>query len=140
MAALIPERIGPRFWSYVDQTGGPGACWPWTRSTMNTGYGQMGWHDSERRVMQLAHRIAWTLTHGEIVDELTVDHLCRNRICCNPSHLRLLTNQENGRFNGNYIKTRCPQGHEYVGENLYVDPKGHRRCRQCVQDRRALAA
>jgi hypothetical protein len=107
---------------------------------MNTGYGQMGWHEDGRRVMHLAHRIAWTLTHGEIVDDLTVDHLCRNRVCCNPSHLRLLTNQENGRLNGNFIKTHCPQGHKYVGENLYVCPKGHRRCRECARGRRLDAA
>lgn len=28
-------------------------------------------------------------------------------------------------------KTHCPRGHPYAGENLYVDPKGNKRCREC---------
>lgn len=27
--------------------------------------------------------------------------------------------------------THCPSGHEYAGENLYVDPTGRRHCRAC---------
>jgi hypothetical protein len=28
-------------------------------------------------------------------------------------------------------KTHCPHGHELAGDNLYVDPRGRRRCRAC---------
>lgn len=28
-------------------------------------------------------------------------------------------------------KTHCPRGHAYIGENLYVNPKGSRVCRTC---------
>ena len=33
------------------------------------------------------------------------------------------------------LKTHCPQNHEYSGDNLYIDPKGHRHCRQCMRAR-----
>lgn len=32
-------------------------------------------------------------------------------------------------------KTRCPQGHEYHGENLAVSADGRRRCRTCHRER-----
>lgn len=37
----------------------------------------------------------------------------------------------------NALKSHCPHGHPYSGDNLYIDPKGNRRCRQCRRDRRA---
>lgn len=33
-------------------------------------------------------------------------------------------------------KTKCMRGHPYSGENLYVQPDGQRRCRQCKIDAR----
>jgi hypothetical protein len=35
------------------------------------------------------------------------------------------------RPNSNVTKTHCPKGHIYEGDNLYIDPKGNRRCREC---------
>ena len=32
-------------------------------------------------------------------------------------------------------KTHCPQGHEYSGANLYITPKGDKRCRECHRER-----
>jgi len=87
----------------------------------------------------LAHRVAWTLTHGEIPADMTIDHLCRNRRCCNPAHLRLLTNVENARDNGFATRTRCPAGHMYDEANTYRSPKGERRCRACAKLRRVAA-
>ena len=69
---------------------------------------------------------------------MTVDHKCHNRVCCNPSHLRLLTNVENATDNLQGRKTHCPHGHPYWGENLYVSPRGDRRCRTCARDRRVI--
>jgi hypothetical protein len=28
-------------------------------------------------------------------------------------------------------KTHCPRGHQYNGENLYLNPKGARGCKAC---------
>jgi hypothetical protein len=32
---------------------------------------------------------------GTIGDKLQIDHLCRNRRCCNPKHLQMVTASEN---------------------------------------------
>lgn len=66
---------------------------------------------------------------------MTIDHICRNRRCCRPDHLRLLTNTANATDNGQGRKTHCPKGHPYEGDNLriYTNPKGQtcRKCRAC---------
>ena len=87
--------------------------------------------------MVLAHRLAYELTIGDIPGDLTVDHLCRNRRCCNPAHLRLLTNEENGKLNGQAVQTHCHNGHEFSPENTRLNSRGHRTCRACE---RAYAA
>ena len=33
--------------------------------------------------------------------------------------------------------THCPSNHPYSGENLYVSPRGERRCRTCARDQAA---
>jgi len=40
------------------------------------------------------------------------------------------------RPNQNVIKSHCPKGHPYSGDNLYIDPKGNRRCRACKKIQR----
>ena len=78
------------FWSLVDQSGGPDACWPWTLGCDPAGYGQgsFGW-------TRKAHRQAYLLFHGSIDTSLDVCHTCDNPGCCNPAHLWLGTHQEN---------------------------------------------
>jgi len=127
----IDYLIRNRWWKDV-LVGAPDACWPWLRSRGSHGYGQT-W---DRVTVRLAHRVAWVLTHGQqIPDGLTIDHLCRNRSCCNPSHLRLLSNLANARDNGQTTKTHCPQGHPYDDENTVINSRGHRLCRACRDHR-----
>ena len=80
-----------RFWQRVDQTGGPDACWPWTASRFDTGYGCV-WFDGKARK---AHRIAWSLTHGTITDGVHILHRCDNPPCCNPAHLFAGSSKDN---------------------------------------------
>lgn len=134
----VPLRVKVRFAEYVfAESRDPDACWEWPLSTASHGYGQIGWGVRPERGLVLTHRLAWLLFHGPIPAGMTVDHECRNRPCCNPAHLRLLTNIENARDNGNARKTHCPQGHPYNDENTWRTPRGHRQCRQCHRDRRA---
>jgi HNH endonuclease len=43
----------------------------------------------------LAHRAAYIELVGPVPDGLQLDHLCRNRPCCNPAHLEPVTQDEN---------------------------------------------
>jgi len=40
------------------------------------------------------HRAVWIRTYGEIPEGYEVDHLCKNRACCNIKHLRILEGTE----------------------------------------------
>jgi hypothetical protein len=58
---------------------------------MGAGYGQM----PPTPVGRLAHRWAYTHFIGNIPEGMVVMHICDNRICCNPHHLKLGTQQDN---------------------------------------------
>src|SRR5207245_6492477 len=62
-------------------------CWPWRGTIQSKGYGHLNG--------RLVHRIVYELVHGPIPAGLTIDHLCRNRRCANPSHLEAVTMKEN---------------------------------------------
>ena len=125
-----------RFWSKVEKTD---ICWIWTASKNNDGYGQFGIGNKNYR----AHRIAFELLRGNIPEDKVIDHLCRNPSCVNPEHLEVVTNQENvkrglagktiNRYNPHKNKTHCPQGHEYYGDNLYLN-KNKRVCKICKRE------
>lgn len=128
---MTPEHVIVRIWDRVDARGW-WDCWPWKLSTGSHGYGQIGWKNPDgSRFGTTAHRVVWEAIHGPIPGGLTIDHECRNRTCCNPLHLRLLTNVENARLNGNAIKTHCKRGHPFDEENTGRDAKGNRSCRKC---------
>jgi len=123
------------WWKDVD-AGQPDQCWPWMKSTGSHGYGQT-W---DGITVRLAHRVAWVLHHGrQIPDDMTIDHICRNRTCVNVDHLRLLTNVENAKDNGMARRTQCPSGHAYDDANTYVNRMGHRQCRACARGRQVTS-
>lgn len=67
-------------------------CWEWTRSKNNRGYGVI-YFDGK---LHLAHRAAWLMEHGEWPRKgKVIDHICQNKSCINPSHLRELENWQN---------------------------------------------
>jgi hypothetical protein len=80
------KRVGmstaERLWRRVDKSGGPDACWPFTRAVNRKGYGIVG-----GRNRGLAHRIAFEAVKGPVPDGLLVCHHCDNPPCCNPAHL-----------------------------------------------------
>jgi hypothetical protein len=79
-----------KFWKKV-RRGGDDECWPWQAGTSKFGYGRF----SFRAANWQAHRVAFTLTHGEVPAGMVVMHTCNNRLCCNPAHLQAGTQQDN---------------------------------------------
>ena len=80
------------------------------------------------------HRLSYEHFKGPIPDGLQIDHLCRNRRCCNPAHLEAVTPRVNVGRGERPTSTHCPNGHEFTSDNTYLTPTGHRRCVQCRKD------
>lgn len=100
------------FWNRVTKSDD---CWIWTGPVNHGGYGRASMDGKGIA----AHRYAWEETNGPIPSGLQIDHLCRNRLCVRPSHLRVVDARTNVLCGIappaiNARKTHCPRGHEYV--------------------------
>jgi len=129
MVDITPKDL-QRFWIKVKKSNN---CWEWQASKNNKGYGTF-WHNKK---YVKAHRVSYELFKGLIPQDLTIDHLCRNRKCVNPEHLEAVTMKENtlrgiGFSAINKRKTQCPKGHPYSGDNLFIRKTGGRGCKICA--------
>jgi hypothetical protein len=110
-------------------------CHVWIGEHKQDGYGRARFQGRK----QLVHRIVWEYKHGPVPEGLQLDHLCRNTACCNPDHLRAVTQKVNVLASDNLCalnarKTHCPKcGGEYDGRNS----RGARFCRACLNKRLA---
>jgi len=110
-------------------------CWLWTAGKTKAGYGRICVNGKDT----YAHRLMYERAKGKIPEGFEPDHLCRNPACVNPDHLEAVPHRTNMLRGQSFVslnasKTHCPRGHPYSGENLYIGPKGDRRCRICVRE------
>jgi hypothetical protein len=91
----LEERILSRI-SKDDVTG----CWVFQGTIDKDGYGQISDGDKTRQV----HRCMYEIKNGPITPGMVCGHTCDDkyskdcknyRKCCNPDHIKLMTNQEN---------------------------------------------
>lgn len=109
-----------------------GDCWEWTAGRDKDGYGKTNLRLGDRTVHVRAHRAVYELLVEPIPVGMVVDHLCRNRACCNPDHLEVVTTEENTRRGGNANRWKgiCVRGHDL--RKAKVRPDGRRRCLECA--------
>lgn len=103
----------------IDPTAG---CWVWRGKPTPDGYGNVTSLRVFTHIKTNPHRMSYMVMVGEIPAGLTIDHLCRNKLCGNPDHLEAVTLAENirrtppykrnaGRKKG-YRALRCKRGHD----------------------------
>lgn len=108
-------------------------CWLWTGAVNSKGYPTVG---NRKGSSMLVHRSIYEQVVGPIPDGLTIDHLCRVKLCINPAHLEPVTRAENNRRARSLDGlTHCSKGHELTAETLYEITTRHgykrRECRLC---------
>ena len=107
------ETIGPLFWDQTETM--PDGCIRWTGATTTAGYGRIQFSRKE----WYAHRLAWTLTYGEIPAGMEICHRCDVPGCVNPDHLFLGNHTENMRDARR--KGRLATGDRHPGAKLTAD-------------------
>jgi hypothetical protein len=85
-----PEGTSPEewFWRMVAKSE---SCWKWTGSVSELGYATV----KRNGKTMMAHRYAWIISGNEIPEGKVLDHLCHNRSCVRPDHLRVVTQAQN---------------------------------------------
>lgn len=93
MIGQLPANMREKIVKTTCPIAGFGPCWTWTGGLQSRGYGCVC-HDIRTRT---THKLAYELLVGPVPDGLTLDHLCENKVCCNPRHLEPVTSAENYR-------------------------------------------
>jgi hypothetical protein len=129
----LPERIERKIMPEPNS-----GCWLWIGVAYTTGYGCTVKTVDRQRKYILVHKYVFELLRHKVPSHLQIDHLCRNRICCNPDHLEPVTPRENylrgfgvGAINAR--KTHCGKGHPLEGEHIYPGQR-KRRCIVCSRE------
>ena len=92
MAAVKRTCFTPEEWADRYELDPSTGCHLWRRATQTRGYGVV-WFAGK---VHLAHRVAWLAAHGRWPDaDRVIDHVCNNKACVNPDHLRELENWQN---------------------------------------------
>lgn len=126
-----------RFWEKVNKTE---TCWLWTGAVHIHRHGVFNaGRDApkgKKSPTMWAHRYAYMVLVGPLPEGLVLDHLCKNPICVNPSHLEPVTQSENAR-RGGVMKGYCRKGHFFTPETTLNRKGGKRECLICMKAQRA---
>ena len=69
-------------------------------------------------LLKMRHRLYWEDAYGKIPDGYEINHLCKNRACCNIEHLEcLLVSEHRAKDNALRYKDRADKVVEYVLDN-----------------------
>lgn len=124
----------------------PSGCVEWFGPRSIGGYGTINLDNSPRYV----HRLTYQMWRGMVPSGMQLDHLCRNRACCNPEHLEPVTASENIRrgllpavmkeVGKRNRKVCCRRGHVYTEDSVYHLLDGrrgvrYRQCKECTRIR-----
>lgn len=125
--------ITERFWEKVQICSHgfncKNCCWIWQAAKTPDGYGRFQVKNKACK----APRIAYILIYGKIPHDMTIDHICYQPSCVNPSHLDICSIGENVRRACRHRQkpTHCKRGHPFESWNLMPRKDGRRRCRLC---------
>jgi len=139
MSKRGPRRrpIEERFWPKVAAANEDG-CLIWTGAKTTQGYGSISLGGHQGKTIE-AHRWAYEQGKGPVPEGLELDHLCRNRLCVEVTHMEAVTHQENV-LRGEAPPAQqarqesCIHGHLFDKGNTYIRPDGKRHCRTCGRD------
>jgi len=107
-------------------------CWEWKAYKNPEGYGKVTlYHGEDGYSSYYTHRLVYQSLVGPIPEGMEIDHICENRSCCNPVHLRVLTHLQNVQ-RGKWIKRPCPHGPET--ERYDWRTTGCGACKECKKE------
>ena len=131
----IPDIDREFFLKKVEKTE---TCWLWRGAMKNTGYGEMTLRVNGKKKYFRAHRVSFKIFKDEELEQgLVIDHICRNKACVNPEHLRQVSYRTNVLENSvapaalNSAKVMCPRGHLYDEANTSFNSSNGRLCNEC---------
>lgn len=128
LITLLPPRI--RAHILMDD------CWIWLRHCDMKGYGRIRWN---RKYPQV-HRLVYELLKGPVPPGKQLHHTCKNKRCCSPFHLLLVTPREHLELEPRSHlaeRTHCKHGHLFDESNTRFRTVGRvkiRYCRACGRE------
>jgi len=141
------EEFKKRFYKKLEQIrGGESVCWEWRWSRTSQGYGAV----RTRLKNYTSHRVSFFFEGKEkLKPNMLIDHICSNRLCVNPNHLRQVTiaqnialefvrfpEKKNWKLLTNLSRGYCIRGHSIqTSEDLVTVgiKKRENKCKKCYR-------